>query len=78
MACIAAKPIVDRIEREHQGKLAVIRINVQEPGAAPLLEQHKFQFTPTFILFDATGKEIWRSVGSIDPTRLRQLLTQLS
>ena len=71
---MAAKPIVDGIEAEHHGRLTVIRINVQEPGFRPLLAQYNFQFTPTFILFDGEGRELFRSVGSIDADRVRRSL----
>jgi thioredoxin-like negative regulator of GroEL len=70
---MAAKPIVDGIEAEYQGRLTVIRINVQEAGFEPLLEQYDFKFTPTFILFDE-GREVFRSVGSINLEELHRAL----
>ena len=69
---MAAKPIVDGIEEEYRGKLTMIRINVQEAGFQPLLARYNFQFTPTFILFDSGGREVLRSVGSINPEELRR------
>ena len=74
MACLAAKPIVDGIEDDHQGELVVLRLNVQDRQIRPLLAQYGFQFTPTFILFNAEGKEILRSVGAIDPRQVDQAL----
>jgi thioredoxin-related protein len=71
---MAAKPIVDGIEDEHRGMLTVIRINVQEPSFRPLLARYNFQFTPTFILFDGEGRELFRSVGSIDAEEVRRSL----
>jgi thioredoxin-related protein len=73
---MAAKPIVDGIEEEHRGRLSVIRINVQESEFQPLLARYNFQFTPTFILFDSRGSELFRSVGSIDPEALRRILIE--
>jgi thioredoxin-related protein len=71
---MAAKPIVDGIEAEHGSALSVIRLNVQEAAAEPLLQKFRFQFTPTFILFDAEGEEVWRSVGAVDAEPIRALL----
>jgi thioredoxin-related protein len=68
------KPIVDGIESEHRGRLTVIRINVQEQEFQPLLARYNFQFTPTFILFDGEGRELLRSVGSIDAEEVRRIL----
>ena len=48
---MAAKPIVDGIERVHEGKLTVIRLNIQDPAGEALLERYEFRFTPTFIFF---------------------------
>jgi thioredoxin-related protein len=33
-----------------------------------------FEFTPTFIYFDADGNEIWRTVGDFNPQRVRDSL----
>ena len=64
---MAAKPIVDGIEKQHADNLVVIRANVQAEAMRPLMKTYAFQFTPTFILFDQAGEEIFRSVGAIDP-----------
>jgi thioredoxin-like negative regulator of GroEL len=72
---MAAKPIVDGIEAEHRGRLTVIRVNVQEAEFQPLLAHYKFQYTPTFILFDE-GREVFRSVGSFNPEELRRALVE--
>ncbi len=72
---MAAKPIVDGIEKQHADDLNVIRINVQDDTMQPLIETYAFQFTPTFILFDPAGDEILRTVGAIDPAAIDQALS---
>ncbi len=71
---MAAKPIVDGIEQEHAGRLRVIRLNVQDPVSRPLAQELGFRVTPTFIFFDESGTEIWRSVGQIAPEQVRKSL----
>jgi thioredoxin-related protein len=71
---MAAKPIVDGIERVHEGRLNVIRLNVQDPAGAALLERYEFRFTPTFIFFDEAGEELQRWVGGILSDEVRELL----
>ena len=44
-----------------------MRLNVQGNGVQSLLNDLNFRFTPTFILLDANGTEVWRTNGSIDP-----------
>lgn len=65
---------MDEVERTYQGRLVVIRLNIHESFARPLLGEFGFQYTPTFIFFDATGEEIWRSVGSLDQDVLSELM----
>jgi len=72
---MAAKPIVDGIEKQHADDLNVIRINVQDDAMQPLIETYAFQFTPTFILFDPAGEEILRTVGAIDPAAIDKALS---
>jgi thioredoxin-related protein len=72
---MAAKPIVDGIEKQHADDLTVIRVNVQDEAMQPLMETYAFQFTPTFILFDPAGEEIFRTVGAIDPAVIDKSLS---
>ena len=71
---MTVKPVVDGIEREFAGRLKVIRLNVQDPAGEALSQEYGFQYTPTFILLDGDGQEIWRSVFVIEPAQLRSRL----
>ncbi len=77
MACVAMKPVVDRLEREHQGRLVVIRVNVQDPAGKELARRFGFEWTPTFLLFDSQGNLVWRAVGRIEPEDIAQRLKDL-
>jgi len=74
MACIAAKPIVDGLEKELEGKLVVLRFDVQDPRHKDIVETYRVRGTPTFVLLDAGGAEVWRSVGSLDAQQVRNLV----
>ena len=74
VACVALVPTIDAIEAEFEGRLLVLRINVQENVGMQLAPVYRFQYTPTFIFFDAGGTERWRTIGSFDEDRLRQEL----
>ncbi len=54
--------------------LHIIRLNIQETVGRELAPVYGFEFTPTFIFFDAQGNELWRTVGSFDPQRVRDSL----
>lgn len=62
---------MDGIERELGPKLKIVRINIQDPVGRQLTSVYDFEYTPTYIFFDAQGREQWRSIGEIDPQRVR-------
>ena len=68
------KPIVDGIEKQYKGRLKVIRLDIQSATGQALSPIYGFQYTPTFIFFDATGKELWRSVGQVDTVKVNESL----
>ncbi|MEJ5223662.1 MAG: hypothetical protein WHV44_04340 [Anaerolineales bacterium] len=63
---------MDGLEQELSGQLKIIRLDVQSPVGRELAPLYGFQFTPTFIYFDAQGVERWREVGSLNVERVRQ------
>jgi thioredoxin 1 len=74
LACTAIKPVVDNLEAEYAGRLLILRVNIQSQAGRELAAVYGFQYTPTFIFFDAAGNEVWREVGGLNVERLRQSL----
>jgi thioredoxin 1 len=74
LACTQIKPVVDNLEAELAGQLLVIRLNIQESVGRELAPVYMFEYTPTFIFFDAQGNELWRQIGSLDAERVRASL----
>ncbi len=74
VACIVAKPSVDRLEQELQGKLVVQRVNIQSDSGKSLAARYGVEATPTFIFLDAAGKERWRGFGILDAGEVRSLI----
>ena len=72
MACIAAEPIVNGIKEEFEDNLIVIKIDIQSVTGAKLTSMYGSRVSPTFILLDGLGEEMWRSIGAIDPARVRE------
>ncbi len=63
---------MDGLEQELAGRLNIVRINIQEPVGRELAPVYDFEYTPTYIFFDARGQELWRTIGEIDPQKVRQ------
>ena len=71
---------MDELEKELSGTVSIgaplhiIRLNIQQDVGRELAPVYGFEFTPTFIFFDSTGNEVWRTVGEFDPQRVRDSL----
>jgi thioredoxin-related protein len=68
------KPIVDGIEAQYKDRLVVIRLDIQSEIGRTLAPVYGFQYTPTFIFFDAQGKELWRSIGLLETGKVSESL----
>ncbi len=73
-----AEPIVNGLEREWAGSVQVVQVNIQVGANQALIERLGARFTPTFVLFDAGGEEVWRSVGAIAPDEVRAQVEALA
>ncbi len=71
LGCLAVKPSVDRLETELGERLVVQRVNIQGAAGRQLAGQYAVERTPTFILFDARGEELWRGSGRLDARAVR-------
>ncbi|HEY6073757.1 MAG TPA: hypothetical protein VIV15_10275 [Anaerolineales bacterium] len=62
---------MDGLEAELGVHLHILRLNIQDQVGRELAPVYDFEYTPTYIFFDAQGNELWRSIGEIDPARVR-------
>lgn len=67
---------MDGIEKDYAGELVILRVDVQDPIGQALAREYNFLATPTFIFFDASGNELWRSIGQLDPQQVAQSINQ--
>jgi thioredoxin 1 len=68
-------PIMEEMEKEYQGRAAVIFIDVwKNPEAGP---KFGIRAIPTQIFYDAQGKEISRHEGFLDKQSIVSMYTQL-
>ena len=65
---------MDGLENELSDKLLIIRLDIQQPVGRELAATYGFEYTPTYIFFDGRGKELWRSIGEIDPQKVQDSL----
>jgi thiol-disulfide isomerase/thioredoxin len=75
--CLIAKPMLDDLEQDLAGQLQVLRLNVASPSGREIAAQLNVDNrTPTFVLLDPDGTEVWRSFGILDPSAVKSALAK--
>lgn len=69
-----AEPIVNGLRSELGDKVRIVQIDVHRKENRPLIERIGFRFTPTFVLYDEDGQEIWRASGGLNADEVRRQL----
>ncbi|MBL8046183.1 MAG: thioredoxin family protein [Anaerolineales bacterium] len=75
-ACIAVEPTLNQLEQDLADELKVVRIDVASAAGQEFSRQLNLQYTPTFVLFDVQGQEIWRQAGGLDDDEVRRLINE--
>lgn len=63
--CLASEPNVKSLMSSVGDRAQVLRLNVQDGLAIPLMREFNAFSTPTFIVFNDLGQEVWRQSGSV-------------
>ena len=63
MPCLAAKPIVDGIEKDLQGRAEVVRLNAASSLGRDLAGRYGVMGLPTTLVLDGSGEVVHRQVG---------------
>jgi thioredoxin 1 len=71
--CKTMAPILEQVASQHQGKLRVIKIDVDKNQA--VAQQFKVQSIPTLILFHK-GQPVWRQAGVVPAAQIGQVVSQ--
>jgi thiol-disulfide isomerase/thioredoxin len=77
MGCLAAKPIVNGIEKDLEGKAEVIRVNLSSEIGREVAARYGVSSVPTLLVL--TGDEtIYRQTGMPDRRKVVESLTAAS
>ena len=66
-----AKPVVDRLERDLEGKARVLKLSAWSSVGRQLGARYGVRGVPTFLLFDGTGELVHYQVGRLDAERVK-------
>ena len=64
MGCVISKPIVNGIEKDYGKNLQVVHLDARNADNRAIATQIGVMMTPTYVLFDAKGTEVWRAAGA--------------
>jgi hypothetical protein len=64
VVCLAAKPVVDGLEREFEGEAFVVRVELSSAPGRELGRRYDIDTVPSFVAFDASGDVVFRRNGS--------------
>jgi len=76
--CIPCKmmaPIIEQLEKEYEGRAAIVFIDVWENPDVP--PRFGLKAIPTQIFYDAQGQEVFRHEGFFDKKSIIAVLTKL-
>lgn len=71
--CRALGPVIDELAGEYEGKVAIVKMNVDENPATPGL--YGIRAIPTLILFK-NGEVVEQVTGAVSKNNLKDLLNQ--
>ena len=74
--CRMMHPIVDRIEKQLNGRVDVYRIDIDNRSIAPILSRYNIRSVPTLIFF-RRGEILWRRSGVTDYDELLRVVNEL-
>ncbi|MFM2031695.1 MAG: hypothetical protein RLZZ297_460 [Chloroflexota bacterium] len=78
MGCAATKPIVHGIEQDYAGTLRVVYLDARDASQRAVATELRVEMTPSYVLFDRAGSEIWRATGPFSRTDFDRIVEKLT
>lgn len=75
--CKMMAPILEELEKEYKGRAEIIFIDVWANDNMEKAREFKIMAIPTQIIYDKTGKEIFRHTGFLDKKSMVEQLEKL-
>jgi thioredoxin-related protein len=72
-----AKPVVDGLEQELDGKAQVLRLSVIDDVGGELAMRYGARGVPTFVLLDGAGEVMFKQTGMPDRDRIKATVAML-
>ena len=78
VGCLAVKPVIDQLEKDVEGRLQIIRLDIDDEPGKSLVKEFDVVYTPTFVYFSPDGEKLRDSTFILDRARVMYDLEQLT
>lgn len=78
MGCAATKPIVHGIARDYTDRIRVVYLDASDASQRETAAQLNVEMTPSYVLFDRSGTEVWRATGPFSRTDFDRIVAKLT
>ena len=72
-----AKPVVDGLERDLEGKAQVVRLSVTDGVGGQLAARYGVRGVPTMVLLDGDGEVVYAKAGSPNRNEITAAVEEL-
>ena len=73
-----AKPVVDGLERDLEGRAQVLRLSVMDSVGGEIAGRYGVRGVPTFVLLDGEGQVVLVQAGMPDREKIIELVNELN
>ena len=73
--CRAMTPVIDRFQKQMNGRTDVYRMDIEDPDLLEIVRRYNIVSVPTLMFF--RGEVLWRESGRVDYEHLVNVLNEL-
>ena len=74
--CRAMHPVIDRFQKQMNGRADVYRVDIEDPDMIGVVRRYNIMSVPTLMFF-RRGEVLWRESGRVDYEHLVNVLEEL-
>lgn len=78
MGCAATKPIVHGIAQDYIDRITVVYLDAKDAEQRAVATELNVVMTPSYVLFDALGTEVWRATGPFSRVEFDRIAAKLT
>lgn len=77
VACTEMEPIIEQVTTDYKDKVVVEKYDGASADGKKLMDQYQLKKTPSYVILDAKGTQLWSNAGQIHKDMLNQQVQTL-